>query len=46
MFDWPLQTQTSPTYTEGNVTLLCPVMVIGKGPPAFIGFRVTLHFPS
>ena len=35
MFDWPEQTQTSPTRMLFKATLLLPVTVILNGPPAF-----------
>ena len=46
MFDWPEQTQTSPTSRLFTVTVLSPVIFIVRGPPSFSGFSFTLHLPS
>src|SRR6185369_2338674 len=37
MFDWPEQTQTSPTRTFLMVKVLLPVIVRSNGPPGFNG---------
>ena len=46
MFDWPEQTQTSPTSTSSKVTVFFPLTVIVCGPPAGSGSSVTDHLPS
>jgi hypothetical protein len=45
MFDWPEQSQTSPTSRSLMVTVLSPVSVMVKGPPAVSGSRCTDHVP-
>ena len=45
MLDCPEQTQTSPTRMLFTVTVLSPVNVSVKGPPARIGFRSTRQTP-
>src|SRR5258706_1430334 len=45
MFDWPEQTQTSPTKTFFNVIVFFPATTISNGPPAFNGLSVTDHLP-
>ena len=47
MFDWPEQSQTSPTTTFSNLRALVPLTVISEGVlDALSGSRVTLHRPS
>ncbi len=46
MFDWPEPSHTSPSNTSLNSTVLAPLTVSVKGPPAFIGSSLSDHFPS
>jgi hypothetical protein len=45
MFDWPLHTQTSPIATSRTTSVLCPAIVISKGPPGSSGFSRADHCP-
>ena len=46
MFDWPEQTQTSPTRTSTTSTLFFPSIVMANGPPASSFASRTSHLPS
>ena len=46
MFDWPEQSQTSPTSTSSKVIVFLPLTVSVCGPPAGSGSSVTDHLPS
>jgi hypothetical protein len=45
MFDWPEQTQTSPTSTSRTVMVFSPATVISSGPPADSGSSDTRQRP-
>ena len=45
MFDWPLQTQTSPTTTLVNTNVLLPETVRVPGAPYLRLFRRAIHLP-
>ena len=45
MFDWPAQTQTSPTCTSRIRIVFAPETVSSKGPPARRSDSTTRHRP-